>query len=162
MTSSSIRSLQLRIDILSALLRRSFPLSRHRHKPQMAADTMTSPPSIASHIVVGGESGAVNGSELPLQDEGDNRSSSLSDLGERAGHDEAEEDFGESSDGNDTEAETERLEESPPKNRRQENIVLTTANNLYGERQGQMSLPVTRGTPRILGTDRTRRKSMMR
>ncbi|KAL9005737.1 MAG: hypothetical protein Q9188_001494 [Gyalolechia gomerana] len=63
-----------------------------------------------------------------------NRSSSLSDLEDRADEDTArsERDFPPiDSDQNDTEAETERLENSPQKSRKTQNLVLTAANSVH-------------------------------
>lgn len=57
----------------------------------------------------------------------DGRSSSLSDLGNGKDHDLVESPLSERLDGNDTEAETERLDESPEKIRKQQNVVLTSA-----------------------------------
>lgn len=67
------------------------------------------------------------------QAEADDRSSSLSDLGDRtvvehsshAGSEEA----------NDTEAETERLEDSPQKQRRHQDVVLTSVSGIYDDQQ---------------------------
>ncbi|KAL8992308.1 MAG: hypothetical protein Q9169_007200 [Polycauliona sp. 2 TL-2023] len=58
--------------------------------------------------------------------EGQNRSSSLSDIGDRGDDQTAIE-----SDPNDTEAETERLEDSPYKSRTTQNLVLTDPNPVY-------------------------------
>ena len=58
----------------------------------------------------------------------DSRSSSLSDIGIGKNHDIlVESPLSEESDSNDTEAETERLEESPEKVRKQQNVVLASA-----------------------------------
>ena len=64
----------------------------------------------------------------------DDGSSSLSELGERAGHDDADNVSGDDSDANDTEAETERLEDSPQKLRSHHNVVLTSAHDVYVDR----------------------------
>ena len=76
----------------------------------------------------------------------DSRSSSLSDIeaGKEGDHP-TQASIGEFSDGNDTEAETERLEESPEKARQQQNLVLTTSVSypsvsvVNGEIAGQIS-----------------------
>ena len=65
----------------------------------------------------------------------DDQSSSLSELGERAGHEEVENVSHGDSEANDTEAETERVEESPQKQRELNNVVLASANGLYGNRE---------------------------
>ncbi|KAL8813718.1 MAG: hypothetical protein Q9200_000055 [Gallowayella weberi] len=65
---------------------------------------------------------------------GQNRSSSLSEIGDRADDIMADSEQALStveSDPNDTEAETERLEESPQKSRTKQNLVLTTSNSTY-------------------------------
>lgn len=85
------------------------------------------------------------------QDEGDDRSSSLSELGERAGHEGIECISHDVSDANDTEAETERLEDSPQKQRNSQNVVLTSANGIHDDRQSPVivtplpTLPVNNG-----------------
>ncbi len=107
----------------------------------MATDTMTSPLSIASQIIPKADQAVINGaphSEEPV-DEGDDRSSSLSELGERAGHDEPDHDLGEVSEANDTEAETERLEDSPQKIRKHQNVILTPANDFYEDRRSPLT-----------------------
>lgn len=65
---------------------------------------------------------------------GQNRSSSLSEIEDRADEDIARSERNVptiDSDSNDTEAETERLEDSPQKLRRNQNLVLTAANSVY-------------------------------
>ena len=69
-----------------------------------------------------------------LQAEEDDRSSSLSELGDRAGITHSSR---AGSEANDTEAETERLEDSPQKQRRQQDVVLTSTNGAYGDHQNQ-------------------------
>ena len=145
-------------DIYFALLKLSALTSQSALNPsgvdtlqEMATDTMTSPLSIASHVVLEEDTGAAQSSELGLHDEGDNRSSSLSDLGERPGHDRAEEDLRDLSDGIDTEAETERLEESPQKDRKQQNVVLTTTTDLYNNPQLPLPFPAVSDTSQRLG-----------
>ena len=66
----------------------------------------------------------------------DDRSSSLSDIGDREANDEVEQPRAlpsNASDINDTEAETERLEDSPQKQRKQQNVVLTVSNHVVGD-----------------------------
>ena len=68
--------------------------------------------------------------------EGDDRSSSLSEIEDRLGNEELG--FGQSkpteeSDVNDTEAETERLENSPQKLRKHQSVVLTASNDIYND-----------------------------
>ena len=65
----------------------------------------------------------------------DDGSSSLSELGERVGHDEAHVASRDDSEANDTEAETERLEDSPHKQRKSHNVVLTSTNGIYSDRE---------------------------
>lgn len=72
------------------------------------------------------------GKQMEREDEdsrlGHNRSSSLSDIGDRGSeHNQPTMD----SDPNDTEAETERLEDTPQKSRRNQNLVLTAANSMH-------------------------------
>ena len=69
------------------------------------------------------------------QADADDGSSSLSELGERVGHDEAEIASHDDSVANDTEAETERLEDSPHKQRKYQNVVLTSTNGIYNDRE---------------------------
>ena len=72
--------------------------------------------------------------------EGDDRSSSLSEIEDRAEHHGSKADLPPSSstfDVNDTEAETERLEDSPQKAHRNQNLVLTAANSLYSTTEGR-------------------------
>lgn len=107
----------------------------------MATDTMTSPLSMASQIIFKGDHVAPNDSDQVLQGEGDNRSSSLSDIGERAEHDEAGNGSHDISDANDTEAETERLEDTPQKLRKHQNVVLTSANSIYDDRPSPPLMP---------------------
>ena len=137
---------------MSALTRQSAPNpTRVDTLQEMATDTMTSPLSIASRLVVEEDNDAAHSSELGLHDEGDNRSSSLSDLGERPGHDGAEGDLRDLSDGIDTEAETERLEESPQKDRKQQNVVLTSPTDLDGNQQLPLPFHAARETSQRLG-----------
>ena len=69
-----------------------------------------------------------------LRADEDDGSSSLSELGDRAGIEHSSRAVSEV---NDTEAETERLEESPYKQRRRQDVVLTSANGTYGDHQNQ-------------------------
>ena len=69
-----------------------------------------------------------------LQADEDDRSSSLSELGDRAG---MEHSSLAGSEANDTEAETERLEDSPQKQKRHQDVVLTSTNGTYGDHQNQ-------------------------
>ncbi|CAF9937790.1 MAG: hypothetical protein ALECFALPRED_007392 [Alectoria fallacina] len=69
-----------------------------------------------------------------LQAEEDDRSSSLSELGDRVG---IEHSSRAGSEANDTEAETERLEDSPQKQRRHQDVVLTSTNATYIDHQNQ-------------------------
>lgn len=75
-----------------------------------------------------------------LHQEEDSRSSSLSEIGERADHDEAGNAFCDANDANDTEAETERLEDSPQKLRNHKDIVLNSTNALYEVRSGPLAI----------------------
>jgi hypothetical protein len=105
---------------------------------------MTSPPSIASTTVPKTDHGIVIGAghtEAPHHDE-DDRSSSLSEIGERAEHDEADNAFYNGSDENDTEAETERLDNSPQNLRNHKAIILTSSDALYGVRSGPLETSV--------------------
>ena len=76
-----------------------------------------------------------NGHTRPEEpvDGGDNRSSSLSDIGESGGHHEQEKNhLDEASDANDTEAETERLEATPQKLRAHQNVLLAPSRDHGG------------------------------
>lgn len=76
-----------------------------------------------------------------LQAEEDDRSSSLSELGDRAGMVHSPHT---GSEANDTEAETERLEDSPQKQRRHQDVLLTSTNGAYDDHQ---NLPVAHTLP---------------
>lgn len=65
----------------------------------------------------------------------DNRSSSLSEIGDRADQEHVDSITYVECDANDTEAETERLEDSPQKQRKHQNIVLTATNDIDDEHQ---------------------------
>ncbi len=109
----------------------------------MTPNIMTSPLSIASRIMQT-DHGIANGTdhaEAPHQIE-DDRSSSLSEIGERADHDEAGNQFYDGSEANDTEAETERLEDSPQKSRNYKDVVLTSTSSLYEARSGPLAMSV--------------------
>ena len=67
------------------------------------------------------------------QAEADDRSSSLSDLGDRTGVEHSS--HAGSEEVNDTEAETERLEDSPQKQRRHQDVVLTSVSGTYDDQQ---------------------------
>ena len=67
------------------------------------------------------------------QAEADDRSSSLSDLGDRTGVEHSS--HAGSEEVNDTEAETERLEDSPQKQRRHQDVVLTSVSGIYDDQQ---------------------------
>ena len=88
----------------------------------------TSTPPIVDSMTSGGNVGH------PEQ----SRSSSLSDIEDRAEDftAQSEQDFRTiASDPNDTEAETERLEDSPQKMRKTQNLLLTATNSTYGVEQ---------------------------
>ena len=81
-------------------------------------------PILANGVGLGG---------LPPND-GDDRSSSLSDIEDRTANAELgvhAQKVGGDSEANDTEAETERLEDSPQKIRKHKNVVLNSSNNVY-------------------------------
>ncbi len=110
----------------------------------MTTNTMTSPLSMTSHFMPTTDHGIGNGAdhtEAPHHEE-DDRSSSLSEIGERADHDEAENAFHDGSDANDTEAETERLEDSPQKLQNHRNVVLTSTDALYEVRSSPLAMSV--------------------
>ena len=102
----------------------------------MAANTVSSTPRIypqnMSEPDFENATGVDNGANVQAAD--DDRSSSLSELGDRAG---LEHYSRPGSEANDTEAETERLENSPQKQRKQRNVVLTSFNGTYGDQQNQ-------------------------
>jgi len=73
----------------------------------------------------------------------DDRSSSLSEIGDQADQEQPDNIFHLGSDANDTEAETERLEESPQKQRKHQNIILTSSNGIYDDHQSLLANHVT-------------------
>lgn len=119
----------------------------------MATDTMTSPLSMVSQVMPDVEPPIINGATYANEpmDVGDDRSSSLSELGERGGRDEPQNEMGESSDAIDTEAETERLEVSPQKIRKHQNVVLSQANRLHEDEQDPIARPISPSTPIEIG-----------
>lgn len=65
--------------------------------------------------------------------EGDDRSSSLSEIGDRVGNEiatPAKLALADGSEANDTEAETERLEASPQRTRKRKNVIMTSLNHV--------------------------------
>ena len=115
----------------------------------MAANTVSSIPNVSSQRPskpdLENATGFENGENVQAAD--DDRSSSLSELGDRAG---LEHYSRAGSEANDTEAETERLEDSPQKQRRQRNVVLTSTNGIYGDQQNQSVariLPANHASP---------------
>ena len=109
----------------------------------MATDTIFSVPNIALPKMSGGRLENLTGVDLveKVQATGDDRSSSLSELGDPGG---IERSSRADSEANDTEAETERLEDSPQKQRRQRDVVLTSTNGAYTDHQDQ---PVADAVP---------------
>ena len=107
----------------------------------MATDTMTSPLSVVSQVLPDVDPSTTNGATRPdeTMDAGDDRSSSLSEIGERGGRDEPGNEIEEPSDAIDTEAETERLEDSPQKIRKHQNVVLTQINCVNEETLGPIA-----------------------
>ena len=115
----------------------------------MPANAVSSIPSISPQKLskpdLDNATGVDNGENVQAAD--DDRSSSLSELGDRAG---LEHYSRAGSEANDTEAETERLENSPQKQRRQRNVVLTSTNGIYGDQQSQSVariIPENRASP---------------
>lgn len=102
----------------------------------MATDTVVLVPSMApqttSNADLENATAAEDGEKL--QAEEDDRSSSLSELGDHAG---IENSSRAGSEANDTEAETERLEDSPHKQRGHQGMVLTSTSGAYGDHQNQ-------------------------
>lgn len=92
--------------------------------PGMAVEHMS---YIVSEVINNGENANVQQADV------DDRSSSLSELGERAGHEEGDNISHGDSEVNDTEAETERLEESPQKQRELHNVILASTNGMYSD-----------------------------
>ena len=112
--------------------------------PTMATNTMMSPMSLGSQFILDVDQPIANGASNAAEesiDEKDDKSSSLSELGERERHDDPEEPFDDNSEANDTEAETERLEESPQKVRKHQNVVLTPKNRTDPGHQISSTLP---------------------
>ena len=102
----------------------------------MAANSLSSILSIAPQALSGLDvedaTGVDDGDKIQAGD--DDRSSSLSELGDRAGIDHSSR---AGSEANDTEAETERLEDSPQKQRRQRDVILTSTNGTYADHQNR-------------------------
>lgn len=102
----------------------------------MATNAVLTIPSIAPQSFSSADlqhaNGLIDGEKL--QAEEDDRSSSLSELGDRAGVTHSSR---AGSEANDTEAETERLEDSPQKQRRHQDVVLTSTNGAYSDHQNQ-------------------------
>ena len=94
--------------------------------PGMAVEHMS---YIVSEVINNGEN--TDGPQADVDD----RSSSLSELGERAGNEEVDNGSHGDSEPNDTEAETERLEDSPQKQRELHDVVLASTNGMYGDRE---------------------------
>ncbi|KAK4696402.1 hypothetical protein P7C71_g1509, partial [Lecanoromycetidae sp. Uapishka_2] len=80
-----------------------------------------------------------NGQAYSSQVGRDYRSSSLSEIGDRADQEQPESIDCIEVDADDTEAETERLEDSPQKQRKHQDIVLTSSNAICAERQNTLS-----------------------
>ena len=115
----------------------------------MAANTVSSTSSISlqklSDPNLENATGVDNGENVQPAD--DDRSSSLSELGDRAG---LEHYSRAASEANDTEAETERLESSRQKQRRQRKVVLTSRIGIPGDQQNQSvarTLPENHASP---------------
>lgn len=102
----------------------------------MATDTVVSVPTMVPQTMSSADldNGTGVGDGEKLQAEEDDRSSSLSELGDRAG---IEHSSRTGSEANDTEAETERLEDSPQKQRRHRDMVLSSTNSAHGEDRNQ-------------------------
>ena len=100
----------------------------------MATNTMTPPLSVVAQVPPDFDPSAMAGAAHPEDD----RSSSLSELGERGAHDEPETTFGEGTDVDDTEAETERLDDSPQKMREHQNVVLALAGQIDKDHQSSV------------------------
>lgn len=102
----------------------------------MATDTVFSLPSMAPQSTSSADLENATGFEdgEKLQAEEDDKSSSLSELGDRAA---MEHSSRAGSEVNDTEAETERLEDSPQKQRRHQDVILSSINGTNGDHQNQ-------------------------
>lgn len=102
----------------------------------MATDNVVSVPITAPQNMSSADlknaAGADDGQKL--QAEEDDKSSSLSELEDRGGIEHSSHD---ASEANDTEAETERLEDSPQKQRGHQDVVLTSTNGAYGDQLKQ-------------------------
>lgn len=93
---------------------------------------LSTAPQTISGLDVEDATGIDDGEKVEAAD--DDGSSSLSELGDRAGMDHSSR---AGSEANDTEAETERLEASPQKQRRQRDVLLTSTNGTYGDHQNR-------------------------
>ena len=102
----------------------------------MATDTVISVPNIAPQRMSSAHLEKATGVDVveKVQAAGDDRSSSLSELGDPAG---IERSSHAGSEANDTEAETERLEDSPHKQRRQRDVFLTSTNGTSSDHHNQ-------------------------
>lgn len=85
--------------------------------------------------------------------EGDDRSSSLSEIGDRVGNEDISSTrlaLLDGSEANDTEAETERLEDSPQRSRKRQNVVMTSLSHVIGNGASSPAthvLSTNQGTP---------------
>ena len=97
-----------------------------------SSSILSTAPKTISGLNVEDATGIDDGEKVEAAD--DDRSSSLSELGDRAG---IEHSSRAGSEANETEAETERLEDSPHKQRRQRDVLLTSTNSTYGDHQNR-------------------------
>ena len=101
-----------------------------------ATDTVLPVPNVARHRMSSPHLENGTGVDVveKVQATGDDRSSSLSELGDPTG---IERSSLAGSEANDTEAETERLEDSPRKQRRQRDVILASTNGTCGDPQNR-------------------------
>lgn len=95
------------------------------------------------------------GHALSSQGDRDNRSSSLSEIGDRADQEQPDSITRAESDANDTEAETERLEDSPQKQRKNQNIVLTSADGIFDDHRSPLANHAIQEKIALKGKSRT-------
>lgn len=103
-----------------------------------SSSILSTAPKTISGLNVEDATGIDDGEKVEAAD--DDRSSSLSELGDRAG---IEHSSRAGSEANETEAETERLEASPHKQRRQRDVLLTSTNSTYDDHHQNRSVTRT-------------------
>lgn len=118
----------------------------------MASSPLVALTEVNSNVYPMSSKDLVNGIHYTREStaEADDRSSSLSEIGDRVGNDDLISSrirLPNGSDPEDTEAETERLEESPQKPRKNQNVVMTSTTHIFSNGTSPLSdhpLPINR------------------